>query len=88
MTSHRFGTNDPPLYRESVSFRIGAHVGGGNSVSTEDSGTRHGAFMAPSGRNQWQPVANGTEPKPAQLGRSAAGGTQADSQARPAHLET
>ena len=35
---------------------------------------RHGAFMEPSGRNRWQPVANGTRSKTAQTGRSATGG--------------
>jgi hypothetical protein len=29
--------------------------------------------MEPSGRNRWQPVANGTPPKTAQIGRSATG---------------
>src|SRR5207249_8735859 len=33
-----------------------------------------GAFMEPSGRNRWQPVANGTGPKTAQISRSATGG--------------
>src|SRR2546425_13116953 len=41
-----------------------ANVGGGGSpVPTKDSGTRHGAFMEPSGRNRWQPVASGSPPK-------------------------
>ncbi len=31
----------------------------------------HGAFMEPSGRNRWQPVANGTSPKRAEIGGSA-----------------
>jgi hypothetical protein len=30
--------------------------------------------MEPSGRNRWQPVANGTRSKTAQTGRSATGG--------------
>jgi hypothetical protein len=30
--------------------------------------------MEPSGRNRWQPVANGTPPKTAQTSRSATGG--------------
>jgi hypothetical protein len=30
--------------------------------------------MEPSGRNRWQPVANGTPPKTAQISRSATGG--------------
>ncbi len=33
-----------------------------------------GAFMEPSGRNRWQPVANGKRSKTAQTGRSATGG--------------
>ena len=32
-------------------------------------GRRDGAFMEPSRRNRWQPVANGTPPKTAQTGR-------------------
>ena len=39
-----------------------------------DTRRRDGAFMEPSGRNRWQPVANGTPPKTAQTSRSATGG--------------
>ena len=35
---------------------------------------RDGAFMEPSGRNRWQPVATGTSSKTAQTGRVATGG--------------
>jgi hypothetical protein len=32
--------------------------------------SRHGAFMEPSGRNQWQPAANANAPKTAQTSRN------------------
>src|SRR5437870_4759941 len=38
-------------------------IGGGSPLPTKDSGLRHGAFMEPSGRNRWQPVASGSPPK-------------------------
>ena len=44
------------------------------SCATRIGATGGGAFMEPSGRNRWQPVANGTSPKTAQIGRSATGG--------------
>src|SRR6266851_4159366 len=43
-------------------------------LAISDSWRMDGAFMEPSGRNRWQPVANGTPPKTAQTGRSATGG--------------
>src|SRR6266496_933260 len=45
-----------------------------NPFVHEKSRRRGGAFMEPSGRNRWQPVANGSAPKAAQTGRSATGG--------------
>jgi hypothetical protein len=43
-------------------------------LAIRDPRRRDGAFMEPSGRNRWQPVANGTRSKTAQIGRSATGG--------------
>jgi hypothetical protein len=34
----------------------------------------YGAFMEPSGRNQWQPVANGTASKPRKYAKTVATG--------------
>jgi hypothetical protein len=43
-------------------------------LAISDSRRMDGAFMEPSGRNQWQPVANGRASKTAQTSRSATGG--------------
>jgi hypothetical protein len=41
-----------------------------NPTSHKDSGHRYGAFMEPSGRNQWQPVANRKTPKTAETSQN------------------
>src|SRR3981189_3620208 len=60
----------PALYRRA---QHSTHTWGDarNPFGHRRSRQRDGAFMEPSGRNRWQPVANGTPPKTAQTSRSA-----------------
>src|ERR1700736_757880 len=59
-------------YREVLNIRH-AQSGTSEAFGHRRSPAKDGAFMEPSGRNRWQPVANGTPPKTAQTSRSATG---------------
>jgi hypothetical protein len=63
----------PSLHRRAQQSRRtwGGHP---NPFSHRRSKRRDGAFMEPSGRNRWQPGANGRAPKAAQIGGSASSG--------------
>jgi hypothetical protein len=65
---------DPFSIDEGLSPEI-AHAFSPEALSQSSvAGTGHGALMEPSGRNRWQPVANGSALKTAQIGRLATGG--------------
>src|SRR5205814_1876757 len=59
-----------------VSHCSNPEIGPGSSRAMFRAAHRHGTFMEPSGRNRWQPVANGTRSKPLK---------QADSQLSATH---
>jgi hypothetical protein len=66
VTSHRMmaGALNDALSTQKGST-LDAHLGGRpNPFGHRRSRRRDGAFMEPSGRNRWQPVANGTPQKP------------------------
>src|SRR6266446_6478410 len=75
VTSHRMMAGaDDPLSTQKGST-LDAHFGGRpNPFIHRDPGAEDGALMEPSGRNRWQPVANGTPSKTSQTSRSATGG--------------
>src|SRR6266852_4818162 len=66
---------ETPSLQRRVHLPNRTRVGDGSTVPTWDSGLRRGAFMEPSGRNRWQPVANEAPPKTAQTSQSATGGS-------------
>ena len=67
--------------RMTPSLQRGARVGVRHAARVENAlhkgicRLRHGAFMEASGRNRWQPTANGSAQKTAQIGRSATAAT-------------
>jgi hypothetical protein len=67
-------TTRPPLYREGLISESPHPVPPETALTIRHCGIVHGAFMEPSGRNRWQPLAKGRAPKTAQIGRFATGG--------------
>jgi CrcB-like protein involved in camphor resistance len=53
---------------------VGSVVAGSGLYRRDSAGAGYGAFMEPSGRNLWQPVANSSAAKTAQIGETVAVG--------------
>jgi hypothetical protein len=70
----RPGPNFDPLSTEKDSTLDATWRDAQSPLAIGDLRRRDGAFMEPSGRNRWQPVANETPPKTAQTRRSATSG--------------
>jgi hypothetical protein len=72
VTSHRMlgqGSDDP--FSTQKGSTLDAHMVGRPKPFAHRRSPAKGAFMEPSGRNRWQPVANGSALKPARIGRLA-----------------